>query len=477
MSRVPVVNALTDEFHPCQILADLQTVREHKATLAGLTLTYLGDGANNMAHSYLLGGAAAGMHVRVGSPDGYDPDPAILARAQRDRRGDRRLGRAGARPAGRGRRRRRAGHRHLGVDGAGGRGGRPVRAVRALRGRRGRAGPGRATAPSCCTACRRTAARRSPPRSSTARRASSGTRPRTGCTRRRRCSPGCWSAAHDASSPTTKTARHRRIVELLETRRVRSQGELAALLAADGVAVTQTTLSRDLDELGAVKVRDGGGGLVYAVPAEGGDPTPRLAPADGEAAGPAGPARRRAARLRRRRRPTSPCCAPRRAPRSSSPPRIDRAGAADVLGTIAGDDTILVISRDPTGGAALAARLLAPRRRPPDRPETTDRTTEGEPRMTERVVLAYSGGLDTSVAIGWIAEETGAEVIAVAADVGQGGEDLDVDPRAGPGLRRGRVAGARPQARSSPRTTACRRCRPTRSTWTATRWSRRCRGR
>jgi ornithine carbamoyltransferase len=81
VSRVPVVNALTDEFHPCQILADLQTVREHKKTLAGLTLTYMGDGANNMAHSYLLGGAAAGMHVRIGSPDGFAPEPSILARA------------------------------------------------------------------------------------------------------------------------------------------------------------------------------------------------------------------------------------------------------------------------------------------------------------------------------------------------------------------------------------------------------------
>jgi ornithine carbamoyltransferase len=81
VSRVPVVNALTDAFHPCQILADLQTVREHKKTLTGLTLTYLGDGANNMAHSYLLGGAAAGMNVRIGSPDGFAPDPAILARA------------------------------------------------------------------------------------------------------------------------------------------------------------------------------------------------------------------------------------------------------------------------------------------------------------------------------------------------------------------------------------------------------------
>jgi ornithine carbamoyltransferase len=81
VSRVPVVNALTDLYHPCQILADLQAVRARKGTLAGLTLTYLGDGANNMAHSYLLGGATAGMHVRIGAPAAYQPDPAVLARA------------------------------------------------------------------------------------------------------------------------------------------------------------------------------------------------------------------------------------------------------------------------------------------------------------------------------------------------------------------------------------------------------------
>ena len=80
VSRVPVVNALTDTFHPCQILADLQTIRERSGRLAGLTLAYVGDGANNMSHSYLLGGALAGLHVRIGSPHGYDPDPAILAR-------------------------------------------------------------------------------------------------------------------------------------------------------------------------------------------------------------------------------------------------------------------------------------------------------------------------------------------------------------------------------------------------------------
>jgi ornithine carbamoyltransferase len=81
-STVPVINALTDEFHPCQILADLQAVAEHRGPLPGRTLAYVGDGANNMAHSYLLGGATAGMHVRVAAPHGYQPDPAIVARAQ-----------------------------------------------------------------------------------------------------------------------------------------------------------------------------------------------------------------------------------------------------------------------------------------------------------------------------------------------------------------------------------------------------------
>ena len=79
---VPVVNALTDQLHPCQVLADLQTVREHKGSLAGLTIAYVGDGANNMAHSYLLGGALAGLHVRIGAPGDFQPDPAVLVRAE-----------------------------------------------------------------------------------------------------------------------------------------------------------------------------------------------------------------------------------------------------------------------------------------------------------------------------------------------------------------------------------------------------------
>src|SRR5262249_49486398 len=81
-STVPVINALTDAFHPCQVLADLQTVTERLGPLPGRTLAYLGDGANNMASSYLLGGATAGMHVRVAGPRGCQPDPAVLARAK-----------------------------------------------------------------------------------------------------------------------------------------------------------------------------------------------------------------------------------------------------------------------------------------------------------------------------------------------------------------------------------------------------------
>jgi ornithine carbamoyltransferase len=82
VSRVPVVNALTDEFHPCQVLADLQTIRERHGRLVGLTLTYLGDGANNMAHSLLLGGTTAGLHVRIAAPPGFHPMPDVLLAAK-----------------------------------------------------------------------------------------------------------------------------------------------------------------------------------------------------------------------------------------------------------------------------------------------------------------------------------------------------------------------------------------------------------
>ncbi len=79
---IPVINALSDFSHPCQALADLQTIREYKGTLAGLKLAYLGDG-NNVAHSLLQAGAMAGMHVAVGSPPGYGPIPQVVEATRR----------------------------------------------------------------------------------------------------------------------------------------------------------------------------------------------------------------------------------------------------------------------------------------------------------------------------------------------------------------------------------------------------------
>jgi len=81
-ATVPVVNALSDEFHPCQVLADLQTIAERKGSLKGLRLSYFGDGANNMAHSLLLGGITAGLHVTVAAPAGFAPDPSVVAAAE-----------------------------------------------------------------------------------------------------------------------------------------------------------------------------------------------------------------------------------------------------------------------------------------------------------------------------------------------------------------------------------------------------------
>lgn len=82
-TTVPVINSLTDEFHPCQLLADLQTITEHKGDPAGLTVAFVGDGSSNMANSYLVACAMAGMHVRVATPADYQPLPDALASAQR----------------------------------------------------------------------------------------------------------------------------------------------------------------------------------------------------------------------------------------------------------------------------------------------------------------------------------------------------------------------------------------------------------
>jgi transcriptional regulator of arginine metabolism len=157
--------------------------------------------------------------------------------------------------------------------------------------------------------------------------------------------------------PTTKNARQQKIIDLLTRQEVRSQSELGELLAGDGLHVTQATLSRDLLDLDAVKVRTASGSLVYAVPAEGGDRTPR-------AAGETGAAEARLARLLGELLATADSSAnlvvlrtpPGAAQYFAS--AIDRVSWEAVLGTIAGDDTIVLVSRDAQGGADVAERFL-----------------------------------------------------------------------------------------------------------------------
>lgn len=156
--------------------------------------------------------------------------------------------------------------------------------------------------------------------------------------------------------PTTKTARQQRIVELLGRQPVRSQTELADLLEASGLVVGQATLSRDLVEIGAVKVRDSAGQLVYAVPGEGGDRTPRA----GEAAAFEAKLARVASELLVSAEGSANLVILRTPPGAAQyfASAIDHVGLEDVLGTIAGDDTVMVVSRQPTGGEALATRFL-----------------------------------------------------------------------------------------------------------------------
>jgi len=165
------------------------------------------------------------------------------------------------------------------------------------------------------------------------------------------------SQTSPSTKPSTKMARHRQIVELLRRRPIRSQLELADLLAADGIAVTQATLSRDLVELGAVKVRHARGGLVYAVPGEGGDRTPT-------ADEPQELLDARLSRLCEELLVTAEASANLVVLRT--PPgaaqflasAIDHSVLPAVLGAIAGDDTILVVTRDPLGGQAVAQRFI-----------------------------------------------------------------------------------------------------------------------
>ena len=161
-----------------------------------------------------------------------------------------------------------------------------------------------------------------------------------------------------ALRPATKSARHQQIVDLVGAHEVRSQAELAELLAAEGVHVTQGTLSRDLVELDAVRVRTASGALVYAVPGEGGDRRPA---APGESAAASHRLARLCAELLVSAEASANLVVLRTPPGAAQffASAVDKAELVDVLGTIAGDDTVLVIARDPKGGDAVARRFLA----------------------------------------------------------------------------------------------------------------------
>ena len=188
-------------------------------------------------------------------------------------------------------------------------------------------------------------------------------------------------------SPVTKTARQAQIAGILTRTAVRSQDELSHLLAERGVTVTQATLSRDLDELGAVRLRAPDGALVYALPEEPGGPgsrpgglpgslstlpggpagTPRPAAASGRPAESPGPDRDPSGRLARvaseflLSAEASANLVVLRTPAGAAQflaSAVDHAAWPSILGTVAGDDTVLVIAREPDGGGEVAGALL-----------------------------------------------------------------------------------------------------------------------
>ncbi len=184
-----------------------------------------------------------------------------------------------------------------------------------------------------------------------------------------------------AVSPVTKVARQARVAAILARAQVRSQEELAELLAADGMHVTQATLSRDLEELGAVRLRGAAGSLVYALPGEPGGPGSRpggvLRSGAGGAADPAAEggeaAGSRLARVAAELLTSAEASANLvvlRTPAGAAQyfaSVIDHAAWPSILGTVAGDDTVLVIARDPAGGDAVAGSLLRLAERHPAR--------------------------------------------------------------------------------------------------------------
>ena len=348
-STVPVVNALSDEFHPCQVLADLQTLDERLGTLNGLRLSYFGDGANNMAHSLMLGGVTAGIHVTVAAPAGFEPNPQFVAAAEK------RAADTGASVTLTADPRAAAdgadvlvtdtwtsmGQENDGLDRVGPF--QPFQINTALLARAQR----NAIVLHCLPAHRGheiTDEVIDGPHSAVWDEAENRLHAQKALL--------VWLAGAIGMTSPTRVGRQARIVSILSSESVHSQTELAAMLAGEGIDVTQATLSRDLEELGAVKLRGADGGVgVYVVPEDG-------SPVRGVSGG-----TERMSRLLGELLASTDASgnlAVLRTPPGAAhylASAIDRAALPYVVGTIAGDDTILVVAREPMSGAELAAKL------------------------------------------------------------------------------------------------------------------------
>lgn len=172
-------------------------------------------------------------------------------------------------------------------------------------------------------------------------------------------------AHHDFANPQqagSRAARQQQIAEVVATAPVRSQAQLLRILTAKGISITQATLSRDLDDMGAVRIRQGNGPLLYALPSEGGDRTPHL-PEAGIAASVESNARlqRVASELLVSAQANDNLVVVRTPPGAAQflASAIDAATRPDVLGTVAGDDTILIIAKKSNGGKQLAKDLMS----------------------------------------------------------------------------------------------------------------------
>ena len=360
---VPVVNLLSDAAHPCQAVADVLTIREALGALEGRTLAYVGD-ANNMARSLAKAALLEGMEVRIASPSGYAFSAHDLTALQAF--GDA-AGRGGALLLTEDPAQAAKGAAALYTDVWTSMGQEDERAQRlaafagyTIDDDAGRAGGARCRGAALPAGAPGRGDHRSRARGPALGRVEAGRTPAHRHARDlvlgRRVMSGHGSGGETKTAengPTTpgrltKNQRQHRITKLLEAEPVTSQAQLVALLAEQGVEATQTTVSRDLEDLGAVKVRLPGGETAYALPEL---PVHQIAPED---------------HLRRvlgewvvEVAHSGNLVVLRTPPGSAHVvgSALDRSGVEEVVGTVAGDDTVLVVAAEDVGGAAMAERL------------------------------------------------------------------------------------------------------------------------